>query len=229
MLGGIVGVTRFVLSALLIPLAGCAASKPATDLTYQDVPAERIADRIFLADAIAAAEGCRPPFSDVIVRRPNFVSPPPAVDGGCGGSVRAAASWEYVDAVSRITALHDVVVREWDVLLRSGPEAAETRATGATLLHCLDRAGFTQRGPGDPSPESYGVGSGDAALNNAAQHCSDETGYGSRTAAQRLRTLKSVLGRHESEINDIVRLKPVLERGMQPSTGAERTRFGLPQ
>lgn len=229
MLGGIVGVSRFVLSALLIPLAGCAASKPATDFTYQDVPAERIADRIFLADAIAAAEGCRPPFSDVVVRRPNFVSPPAPVDGGCGGRARAAAPWEYVDAVSRITALHDTVVREWDVLLRSGPEAAETRSYGATLLQCLDRAGFAQRGPGDPSLESYGIGSGDVALNNAAQQCSDGTAYGWRAAAQRLRTLKSVLGRHESEINDIARLRPVLERGVRPDAGPEGTRFGLPQ
>ena len=228
MLGGIVGVTRFVLSALLIPLAGCAATKPATDFTYQDVPAERIADRIFLADAIAAAEGCSPPFSDVLVRRPNFVSSPPPVDGGCGGSARAAASGEYVNAVSRITVLHDAVVQEWDALLQSGPEAAETRATGATLLHCLDRAGFIQREPGEPSQVGYGIGSGDAALNNAAQRCSDDTGYGSRTAAQRLRTLRSVLGRHESEINDIARLRPVLERGAQPSGGPERTRFGLP-
>jgi hypothetical protein len=223
-----VGVTRFVLSALLIPLAGCAASKPATDFTYQDVPAERIADRIFLADAIAATEGCSPPFSDVVVRRPNFVSPPPPVDGGCGGSIRASAPWEYGAAVSRITVLHDAVVREWDVLLRSGPEAAETRATEVTLLHCLDRAGFAQRGPGEPSLSAYGIGSGDAALNNAAQRCSDDTGYGFRTAAQRLRTLKSVLGRHESEINDIARLRPVLERGAQPDRGPERTRFGLP-
>lgn len=227
--GGIVGVTRFVLSALLIPLAGCAASKPATDLTYQDVPAERIADRIFLADAIAAAEGCLPPFSDVVVRRPNFITPPAPVDGGCGGSVRAAAPWEYIDAVSRITVLHDAVVREWDVLLQSGPEAAETRSYGTTLLQCLDRAGFVQRGPGDPSLESYGVGSGDVALNNAAQQCSDGTGYGWRAAAQRLRTLKSVLGRHESEINDIARLRPVLERGVRPDAGPEGTRFGLPQ
>jgi hypothetical protein len=228
MLGGIVGVTRVVLSALLIPLAGCAVSKPATDLTYQDVPAERIADRIFLADTIAAIEGCSPPFSDVVVRRPNFVSPPPPVDGGCGGSVRAAASWEYGDAVRRITVLHDSVVREWDALLQSGPEAAETRATEPMLLHCLDRAGFAQRGPGEPSLGSYGIGSGDLALNNAAQRCSDDTGYGSRTAAQRLRTLKSVLGRHESEINDIARLRPVLERAAQADRGPERTRFGLP-
>jgi hypothetical protein len=228
MLGGIVGVTRFVLSALLIPLAGCAASKPATDFTYQDVPADRIADRIFLADTIAATEGCSPPFSDVVVWRPNFISPPPPVDGGCGGSVRASASWEYVDAVSRITVLHDVVVREWDALLQSGPEAAETRATGAALLHCLDRAGFIQREPGEPSLASYGIGSGDVALNNAAQRCSDDTAYGTRTAAQRLRTLKSVLGRHESEITDIVRLRPVLERGARSDPGPERTRFGLP-
>ncbi|MDX3657151.1 hypothetical protein PV646_07520 [Streptomyces sp. ID05-26A] len=193
------------------------------------MPAERIADRIFLADAIAAAEGCRPPFSDVVVRRPNFVSPPAPVDGGCGGSVRAAASWEYVDAVSRITVLHDVVVREWDVLLQSGPEAAETRSYGATLLQCLDRAGFVQRGPGDPSLETYGIGSGDIALNNAAQRCSDDTGYGWRAASQRLRTLKSVLGKHESEINDIARLRPVLERGARLGGGSQRTRFGLPQ
>jgi len=131
--------------------------------------------------------------------------------------------------VSRITVLHEIVVREWDVLLRSGPEAAETRSNAATLLHCLDRAGFTQRGPGDPSLESYGVGSGDLALNNAAQRCSDESGYGSRVAAQRLRTLRSVLGRHESEINDIARLRPVIERGAQPDSGPDRTRFGLPQ
>ncbi|MET9228721.1 hypothetical protein [Lentzea sp. NPDC003310] len=193
------------------------------------MPAERIADRIFLADAIAAAEGCQPPFSDVLVRRPNFVSPPPPVDGGCGGRSRASAPWEYIDAVSRITVLHDVVVREWEVLLQSGPEAAETRAIGTTLLSCLDRAGFVQREPGDPSLASYGIGSGDVALNNAAQRCSDDTGYGDRTAAQRLRTLKSVLGRHESEINDIARLRPVLERGARPGEGRERTRFGLPQ
>ncbi|SEQ79456.1 hypothetical protein SAMN04488000_104374 [Lentzea albida] len=228
MLGGIVGVTRFVLSALLIPLAGCAATKPATDFTYQDVPAERIADRLFLADVIAETEGCEPPFSDVVVRRPNFTGPPPPVDGGCGGSVRSSAPWEYVNAVKRITALHDVVVHEWQVLLQSGPEAAETRATEATLLHCLDRVGFTQLGPGDPSPASYGVGSGDLALNNAAQRCSDETGYGWRTAAQRLRTLRSVLGRHESEFNDVERLRPVLERGALPDQGSDRTRFGLP-
>ncbi|MFD4642739.1 hypothetical protein ACFWN2_35890 [Lentzea sp. NPDC058436] len=193
------------------------------------MPAERIADRLFLADTIAAVEHCSPPFSDVIVRRPNFISPPTPVDGGCGGAIRAEAPWEYGDAVSRITALHDVVVREWQVLLQSGPEAAETRATSATLLHCLDRAGFSQRGPGDPSLESYGVGSGDPALNNAAQRCSDDTAYGSRIAAQRLRTLKSVLGRHESELNDIARLRPVLERGALPDEGVDRTRFGLPQ
>ncbi|WP_191298195.1 hypothetical protein [Lentzea cavernae] len=222
------GVTRVVLSALLIPLAGCAASKPATDFTYQDVPAERIADRLFLADVIAETEGCDPPFSDVLVRRPNFISPPPPADGGCGGSVRAAAPYEYGDAVKRITALHDVVVQEWQALLQSGPEAAETRATGATLLQCLDRAGFTQREQGDPSLRSYGLEQGDPALANAAQRCSDESGYGSRTAAQRLRTLRSVLGRHESEFNDVARLRPVLERGAEPGGGAERARFGLP-
>ncbi|MEU3651036.1 hypothetical protein AB0E59_47305 [Lentzea sp. NPDC034063] len=192
------------------------------------MPADRIADRIFLADTIAATEGCSPPFSDVVVWRPNFISPPPPVDGGCGGSVRASAPREYVDAVSRITVLHDVVVREWDALLQSGPEAAETRATGAALLHCLDRAGFIQREPGEPSLAGYGIGSGDVALNNAAQRCSDDTAYGTRTAVQRLRTLKSVLGKHESEINDIVRLRPVLERGARSDSGPERTRFGLP-
>ncbi|MDX8037330.1 hypothetical protein SK803_44655 [Lentzea sp. BCCO 10_0856] len=221
------GVTRFVLSALLISTTGCAASKPATDFTYQDVPATRIADQLFLADTIAAVEQCEPPFSDLNVHRPNFVSPPPPVDGGCGGRTRAAVPWEYIDAVSRITALHDTIVREWEVRLQSGPEAAETRSTGATLLNCLDRVGFTQRGPGDPSPESYGVGSGDRALNNAAQRCSDETGYGTRIAAQRLRVLRSVLGTHESEINSIAKLRPVLERAAQPDSGPDRTRFGL--
>jgi hypothetical protein len=229
MLGGIVGVTRFVLSALLISVSGCAASKPATDFTYQDVPAARIADQLFLADTIAAIERCEPPFSDLHVQRPNFVSPPSAVDGGCGGRARAEAPWEYIDAVSRITALHDTVVHEWDVRLATGPEAAETRAASATLLHCLDRAGFIQRGPGDPSLESYGIGSGDLALGNAAQKCSDESGYGVRIAAQRLRTLRSVLGTHESEINGIAKLRPVLERAAQPDSGPERTRFGLPE
>lgn len=227
MLGGIVGVTRFVLSALLISTAGCAASKPATDFTYQDVPSARIADQIFLADTIAAVEQCDPPFSDVNVLRPNFLSPPPPVDGGCGGRARSAAPWEYIEAVSRITALHDTVVREWEVRLKSGPEAAETRAAGATLLHCLDRAGFAQRGPGEPSLESYGLGTGDRALDTAAQRCSDEFGYGVRIAAQRLRTLRSVLGTHESEINDIAKLRAVLERAAQPASGPERTRFGL--
>ncbi|MGW6937348.1 hypothetical protein ACWGE0_45370 [Lentzea sp. NPDC054927] len=221
------GVTRFVLSALLILTTGCAASKPATDFTYQDVPAAKIADQLFLADTIAAVEQCEPPFSDVNVHRPNFISPPPPVDGGCGGRARAAAPWEYIDAVSRITALHDTVVREWEIRLQAGPEAAETRAIGATLLNCLDRAGFAQRGPGDPSLESYGIGSGDLALNNAAQKCSDETGYGTATAAQRLRVLRSVLGTHESEINSIAKLRPVLERATQPDSGSERTRFGL--
>ncbi|SEP88250.1 hypothetical protein SAMN05216188_101793 [Lentzea xinjiangensis] len=222
-----VGVTRFVLSALLILVSGCAATKPATDFTYQDVPAERIADRLFLADVIAAVERCDPPFADVNVRRPDFVSPPPPVDGGCGGAIRSGAPWEYVDAVNRITALHDTVVREWEARLRSGPEAAETRAVTSILLHCLDRAGFTQRGPGDPSLESYGVGSGDAALANAAQRCSDETAYGWSVAAQRLRTLRSVLGAQEEHINAIARLRPVLERGAQPDRGPERARFGL--
>lgn len=229
MLGGIVGVTRFVLSASLIFVSGCAASKPATDFTYQDVPPGRIADQLFLADTIAAVERCDPPFSDVHVQRPNFVSPPAPADGGCGGRARAAAPWEYVDAVSRITALHNVVVHEWEVRLQSGPEAAETRAAGASLLHCLDRAGFTQRGPGDPSLESYGIGSGDLALNNAAQKCSDESGYGVRIAAQRLRTLRSVLGTHESEIESVRKLRPVLERAMQPDSGTDRARFGLPE
>jgi hypothetical protein len=229
MLGGIVGVTRFVLSASLIFVSGCAASKPATDFTYQDVPPDRIADQIFLADTIAAVERCDPPFSDVHVRRPNFISPPPPADGGCGGRARSAAPWEYVDAVSRITALHDTVVREWEARLQSGPEAAETRAAAATLLHCLDRAGFTQRGPGDPSLESYGIGTGDLALNNAAQKCSDEGGYGVRIAAQRLRTLRSVLGTHESEIDSVKKLRPVLERATQPDSGSERTRFWLPE
>ncbi|WP_434452823.1 hypothetical protein [Lentzea sp. E54] len=229
MLGGIVRISRFVLSALLISASGCAAAKPATDLTYQDVPPDRIADRLFLAGTIAAVEQCEPPFSDVNVHRPNFVSPPPPVDGGCGGTARSAASQEYIDAVSRITALHDTVVREWEVRLRSGPEAAETRATGAMLLHCLDRAGFTQRGPGDPSLASYGIGTGDPALNNAAQRCSDESGYGVRTAAQRLRTLRSVLGTHESGISGIAKLRPVLERAVRPDGGPDRTRFGLPE
>ncbi|NKE63034.1 hypothetical protein FXN61_42470 [Lentzea sp. PSKA42] len=229
MLGGIVGVTRFVLSALLISISGCAAAKPATDFTYQDVPPDKIADRIFLADAIAAVERCRPPFADVLVVRPNFVSPPPPADGGCGGKARSDAGPEYVDAVTRITALHDTVVREWDERLKSGPEAAETRALTATLLHCLDRAGFTQRGPGDPSMESYGIGSGDLALNNAAQQCSDDTGYGSRIAAQRVRTLKSVLGTHESEINEITRLRSLLTSCVRPGDSPDRGRFGLPE
>ena len=200
MSGGIVRVSRFVLSALLISVSGCAATKPATDYTYQDVPPEQIANRIFLADAIAEVEKCEPPFADVRIVRPNFLSPPPAADG-CGGSARAAA----------------------------GPEAAQTRALSVTLLHCLDRAGFTQRGPGDPSLESYGIGSGDLALDNAAQECSDETGYGSAIAAQRVRTLKSVLGLHESEINEITRLRAVLTSYARPGDGAERGRFGLPE
>lgn len=229
MLGGIVGVTRFVLSALLISVSGCAASKPATDFTYQDVPAEQIADRIFLADAIAEVERCDPPFADVRVIRPNFVSPPPAVDGGCGGRARTDAGPEYVDAVSRITALHDTVVREWDARLKSGPEAAQTRAVSVTLLHCLDSAGFIQRGPGDPSLESYGIGSGDVALDNAAQRCSDETGYGSSIAGQRVRTLKSVLGLHESEINEITRLRALLASCARRADGPEWGRFGLPE
>ncbi|MGI5504444.1 hypothetical protein [Lentzea sp. CA-135723] len=223
------GVTRVVLSVLLIPLAGCAASKPATDFTYQDVPATRIADQLFLAGTIAAVEDCDPPFSDLNVGRPNFVSPPVPVDGGCGGSFRASAPWEYVDAVNRITALHDTVVREWEVLLASGPEAAERRATETTLRHCLDRAGFTNPGPDAPGLDAYGFGKGDRALDNAAQRCSDESGYGDRTAVQRLRTLQSVLGRHESEISSIAKLKPVLERAAQPDSGTDRTRFGLPQ
>ncbi|HEX7302531.1 hypothetical protein [Lentzea sp.] len=49
MLGGGVGATRSVLSALLILVSGCAATKPATDLTHQDVPADKIADQIFAA------------------------------------------------------------------------------------------------------------------------------------------------------------------------------------
>lgn len=228
MSGGIVRVHRFVLSALLISVSGCAATKPATDYTYQDVPPEQIANRIFLADTIAEVEKCEPPFADVRIVRPNFLSPPSPA-GGCGGAARAAAGPEYVDAVSRITALHDTVVREWDARLKSGPEAAQTRALSVTLLHCLDRAGFTQRGPGDPSLESYGIGSGDLALNNAAQRCSDETGYGSAIAAQRVRTLKSVLGLHESEINEITRLRALLVSHARPGDGAERGRFGLPE
>jgi hypothetical protein len=229
MLGGIVGVTRFVLSALLISTTGCAAAKPATDFTYQDIPPDKIADRIFLADTIAAAEKCDPPFGDVRVVRPNFVSPPPPVDGGCGGAARTAAGPEYVNAVIRITALHDTVVREWDVRLKSGPEAAQTRALGTTLLHCLDRAGFAQRGPGDPSFESYGIGSDDAALDHAAQKCSDDTGYGSSIAAQRVRTLRSVLGMHESEINEVGKLRLVLERYARPGDGLGRPRFVSPE
>lgn len=223
------GVTRFVLSALLISVSGCAASKPATDFTYQDVPADKIADRIFLANSIAAAEHCQPPFGDVLVVRPNFVSPPVPVDGGCGGKARIAAGQEYVDAVTRITALHDTVVREWDARLRSGPEAAQTRAAAAMLVHCLDRGGFTQRGPGDPTPESYGIGSGDSALNNAAQKCSDHTGYGSTIAAQRVRTLKSVLGLHEAEINEIGKLRLVLTRCARAGDDPDGGRFGLPE
>lgn len=223
------GVTRFVLSALLIPLAGCAASKPATDLTYQDVRPDRIADQLFLADAIAAVEDCLPPFSDLVVVRPNFVDPPPPVDGGCGGRARADAGPEYVEAVTRITELHDAVVREWDVRLKSGPEAAETRAADATLLHCLNRAGFGQRGPGDPSLASYGVGSGDVALENAAQRCSDETLYGRRITAQRVRTLRSVLGLHESEISRIGTLRPWLEGCARDGDSSDRARFGLPE
>jgi len=229
MLGGIVGVTRFVLSALLISASGCAAAKPATDYTYQDVPPEKIADRIFLADTIASVEHCQPPFGDVRVLRPNFVSPPTPVDGGCGGQARAAAGNEYIEAVSRITALHDTVVHEWDAVLKSGPEAAYTRSVSVMLLHCLDRAGFTQRGSGDPNLESYGVGSGDVALDNAAQRCSDDTGYGGSVAAQRVRTLKSVLGRHESEINEIGKLRLVLARYARPGDGPDRARFGLPE
>ena len=229
MSGGIVRVSRLVLSALLISVSGCAASKPATDFTYQDVPAERIADRIFLADTIAEVENCDPPFSDVRVVRPNFLSPPPPVDGGCGGQARIAAGREYVDAVSRITELHDTVVREWHARLLSGPEAMQTRSVTATLLDCLDRVGFVQRGPGDPSLESYGIGTGDLALNNAAQRCSDDTAYGSTIAAQRVRTLKSVLGLHESEINDITRLRALLVSCIRPGDGPEWGRFGMPE
>lgn len=229
MSGGIVRVIRFVLSVLVISVSGCAAAKPATDLTYQDVPPEHIANRIFLADTIAEVENCRPPFADVRIVRPNFVSPAPPVDGGCGGRARAEAGPEYIDAVSRITVLHDTVVREWDARLKSGPEGAETRAITATLLHCLDRAGFIQRGPGDPSLESYGIGNGDLALNNAAQRCSDDTGYGSGIAAQRVRTLKSVLGLHESEINEITRLRALLVSSARPGDASERGRFGLPE
>ncbi|MFD5826075.1 hypothetical protein [Lentzea sp. NPDC060358] len=223
------GVTRFVLSALLISVSGCAAAKPATDLTYQDVPADKIADRIFLADSIAAVEHCDPPFGDVVVVRPDFTGPPPSVDGGCGGAARAAAGPEYAGAVNRITALHTTVVREWERRLSSGPEAAQRRAVDAILLHCLDRAGFTQRGPGDPSLRSYGVGNGDVALENAAQRCSDDTGYGTAVAAQRVRTLKSVLGAHEAEISEIAKLRIVLERCARPGDGPDRTRFGLPE
>ncbi|MET9626716.1 hypothetical protein ABZX92_04565 [Lentzea sp. NPDC006480] len=229
MSGGIVRVIRFVLSALLISVSGCAASKPATDLTYQDVPPGQIANRIFLADTIAEVENCEPPFADVRILRPDFISPQWPVDGGCGGQARIAAGQEYVDAVSRITALHDTVVHEWDVRLKSGPEDAQTRALTAMLLHCLDRAGFIQRGPGDPSLESYGVGSGDLALNNAAQRCSDDTGYGSGVVAQRVRTLKSVLGLHESQINEITRLRALLVSCARPGDGLERGRFGLPE
>ncbi|MFD9699178.1 hypothetical protein [Lentzea sp. NPDC059081] len=223
------GATRSVLSALLLLVSGCAATKPATDLTYQDLPADKIADRIFLADSIAAVEHCEPPFGDVVVLRPNFVSPPPPVDGGCGGQARIDAGPEYVNAVSRITALHTTVVREWTVLLRSGPEAAQTRALDLTLLRCLDRAGFIQRGPGDPSRESYGVGSGDRALDNAAQRCSDGTSYGTAVAAQRARTLKSVLGTHQAEISEIGKLRVLLERCARPGDGPDRARFGLPE
>jgi hypothetical protein len=229
MSGGIVRVSRFVLSALLISVSGCAATKPATDFTYQDVPPEQIANRIFLADTIADVEKCDPPFADVRIVRPNFGSPPPPVDGGCGGRARTAAGPEYVNAVSRITALHGTVVREWEARLRSGPEGAQTRAVSAVLLRCLDRAGFIQRGPGDPSLESYGVGSGDLALNNAAQRCSDETGYGSAIAAQRVRTLRSVLGLHESEINEITRLRALLASCVRRGEDPEWGRFGLPE
>lgn len=234
MLGGIVGVTRFVLSALLIPLAGCAVSKPATDRTYQDVQPDRIAGQIFLADSIAAVERCEPPFADLGVHRPNFVTPLPfSADGGCGGKARRDAGPEYVDAVSRITTLYDNVVHEWNVRLKTGPEAAEKRAADVTLLRCLDLAGYTQLGPGEPSLASYGIGSGDVALNNAAQRCSDETEYGSRVASQRVRTLKSVLGRHEAAINEVAKLRPVLERCAQRDDHVgdvpDRTRFGLPE
>ncbi|HUQ57900.1 hypothetical protein [Lentzea sp.] len=223
------GVTRFVLSALLICVPGCAATKPATDLTYQDVPADKIAARIFLADSIAAVEHCDPPFGDVVVVRPDFVSPPAPVDGGCGGQARIDAGPEYVDAVSRITALHTTVVREWTARLASGPEVAQRSAADVILLHCLDRAGFTQRGPGTPSLESYGIGSGDAALDNAAQRCSDDTGYGAAVAAQRVRTLKSVLGTHEAEISEIAKLRILLESCARPGDGPDGTRFGLPE
>jgi hypothetical protein len=223
MLGGIVGVTRFVLSALLVPLAGCAAHKPATDLTYVDVRPDRISDQIFLADSIASAEGCEPPFADVREHRPVFSVDKPADE--CGGPARQAAGPQYVDAVDRITALHDSVVREWDVLLTLGPEAAEARAAVPVLLHCLDRRGFTQVGAGDPSLESYGLTSGksaDPARALAAQRCSDETGYGDRIASQRVRTLRSVLGKHEAEINEIAKLRPVLDR-----CARDRDRGGL--
>ncbi len=234
MLGGIVGVIRFVLSALLIPLAGCAASKPATDSTYLDLQSDRIADQIFLAGSIAEVEQCEPPFADVDVHRPNFVSPSPfASDGGCGGRARDEAGPEYVDAVKRITALHDNVVHEWDVRLKAGPEAAEKRAADVILLRCLNRAGFAQRGPGEPGLESYGVGTGDIALNNAAQRCSEETGYGDRVASQRIRTLKSVLGKHEAGINEIAKLRPVLERCAERDDHVDgvpdRARFGMPE
>lgn len=214
MLGGIVGVTRFVLSALLMSVAGCAASKPATDYTYQDVPPDQIANRIFLADAIAAVEGCEPPFADVREHRPNFVSPLPA--DSCGGEARAAKSREYVEAVTRITELHDTVVREWNVRLESDPEAAEKRAADVVLLDCLNRAGFAQRETGDPSLRTFGVGAGEVAVNVAAQRCSEGTSYSSMVTAQRVRTLKSVLGRHESGINEIVKLRPALERYAHP-------------
>jgi len=131
--------------------------------------------------------------------------------------------------VSRITELHDTVVREWHARLLSGPEAMQTRSVTATLLDCLDRVGFVQRGPGDPSLESYGIGTGDLALNNAAQRCSDDTSYGSTIAAQRVRTLKSVLGLHESEINDITRLRALLVSCIRPGDGPEWGRFGMPE
>ncbi|WP_154697364.1 hypothetical protein [Lentzea guizhouensis] len=57
--------------------------------------------------------------------------------------------------MTRITEVHDAVVRDREVRLKSGPEAAETR----------------------------GRRSGGAALNSAAQRCSDDTLYGRRVIA----------------------------------------------
>jgi hypothetical protein len=97
------------------------------------------------------------------------------------------------------------------------------------LLHCLDLAGFGQREPGDPSPAGYGIGSGDVALDNAAQQCSDDTLYGRRVTAQRVRTLRSVLGLYETEISRIGTLRSWLESCARRGGGADRARFGLPE